>query len=240
MNLKTCKNVSLDKAGVDAWGIYVLFVETDKWNNSYEHRVFLADNLVCQYKLPIGGAKTRTTWTRNKFTNRADALAWLENSEGKAYGGSLRWQELRAMVGAPVLVQLTESDVENVRKGLMPNARYRGQQKHTGIYGKIDMITPLAFNLKGGLPTAARPAASMVAASAASMTSASLTGSTATVTPLSVDGMPVGGSFTVPAESMTITVVPPSHSHTVDIDAIAEAITLHHHAADEPIGDEPF
>lgn len=185
-HLKACKNVSLDKAGVDAWGIYVLFVETDKWGSTYEHRVFLADKLVCQYKLSIGGAKTRTTWTRHNFDNRADALAWLDGSTTKVYGGSLRWNDLRAMVGAPVLVQLTESDVENVRKGQMPAARYRGQQKHTSIYGKVDMITPLAFNLKGGLPNAdkLRP-----------------------TPPVPVTGSPAGSltfPLTVPGESMTI------------------------------------
>jgi hypothetical protein len=215
-HLKACKNVSLDKSGVDVWGIYVLFVETDKWGSTYEHRVFLVDKLICQYKLPIGGAKTRTTWTRHNFDSRADALAWLDGSTTKIYGGSLRRNELTAMVGAPVLVQLTESDVESVRKGRMPAARYRGQQKHTSIYGKVDMITPLAFNLKGNLPVLPRPATSMIAASAAALTG---TVTTATITPLSADGSPAGSlTFPVPAESVTITL----------------------HNVDEPIGDEPF
>lgn len=222
-HLKACKNVSLDKSGVDVWGIYVLFVETDKWGTQYEHRVFLADKLVCQYKLPIGGAKTRTTWTRHSFDSRADALAWLDGTSTVIYGSALRWNELRAMVGAPVLVQLTESDVESVRKGRMPAARYRGQQKHTSIYGKVDMITPLAFNLKGNLPVLPRPATSMITASASALTSSGvLTGTTvttATITPLSADGSPAGSlTFPIPAESVTITL----------------------HNVDEPIGDEPF
>ena len=218
-HLKACKNVSLDKSGVDVWGIYVLFVETDKWGTQYEHRVFLVDKLICQYKLPIGGAKTRTTWTRHNFDSRADALAWLDGTSTVTYGGALRWNELRAMVGAPVLVQLTESDVESVRKGRMPAARYRGQQKHTSIYGKVDMITPLAFNLKGNLPVLPRPATSMITASAGVLTGTTVT--TATITPLSADGSPAGAltfPIKIPAESMTITL----------------------HNVDEPIGDEPF
>lgn len=219
LHLKACKNVSLDRSGVDAWGIYVLFVDTDKWNNNYEHRVFIADKLVCQYVLRVGGAQTRTTWTLSKFQSRDEAIDWLTGEDPtRTYGGLLRRDNVKsAMVGAPVLVQLTESDVESIRKGRMPAARYRGQQKHQTIYGKVDAVTQLALNLNGGFPTAPRPA--LIAADSGIPT-VTLTASSATIT-------------TTTAGSHTHSYTAPVHTTwSSSIDAPV--------AFDEPINDEPF
>lgn len=216
-HLKECKNVSLDKAGVDAWGVYVLFVDTNKWGENYEHRVFIADKLVCTYRMEIGGAKTRTTWQRRNVDSREEALAWLAGTSTKAYGGALAPVQNRAMVGAPVLVQLTESDVENVRKGRMPNARYRGQQKHTSIYGKVNAVTALAFNLKGGFPDPSiRPEPVPV--------------STLTVTPATPEYTSTP-TTAVTTSSWTTSVIEAS---TGEIEVVV------HNVASGPVGDEPF
>lgn len=121
--MKPNKHVVLDKAGVDAWGIYIASVS--KW---HETRAFVVGNMVCKYSRAFGNA--RTTW---KGTTWPNTEAALEFASKVASSDSV-------LFGSPILVQLTDSDVELVKAGKMPNARYRGQARHEALYGKVSGV----------------------------------------------------------------------------------------------------
>lgn len=121
--MKPNKHVALDKAGVDAWGIYIASVS--KW---HETRAFVVGNMVCKYSRAFGNS--RTTW---KSTTWPNTEAALEFAAKVASSDSV-------LFGSPILVQLTDSDVALVKAGKMPNARYRGQARHEQLYGKVSGV----------------------------------------------------------------------------------------------------
>lgn len=118
--LKLDNHVVLDKSGVDAWGLYIGLVSP--W---HETRLFIAGKVVCKYSRAFGNA--RTTWKGTTWPNTEAALSYASKASSAD----------SIIVGSPILVQLTDSDVALVKAGNMPAARYRGQAKHEQLYGKV-------------------------------------------------------------------------------------------------------
>lgn len=122
--------------GVDAYGMYIGVVVYNRNDGRLvqEERFFLADRTLCTYVRSYG-SKRGSTWTAEKLENGAAAVQKLREHLAELEGHP--WKGVET-VGLPYLVELTASDVESIRKGEPPYARYAGSVATEAAVGKID------------------------------------------------------------------------------------------------------
>ena len=126
----------------DAYGIYVEAVIYDPTDTGSPFRRvvkgFLAENMVVAQVRDKG--KKAARWTFRTYRDHDEARAkfqrWIQNSTpGSDSGYAIQ------MRGRPQLVQMNAQDVESIRAGRMPAARFAGFNEITHTEGKLDDAT---------------------------------------------------------------------------------------------------
>jgi hypothetical protein len=138
MTTPTAKIVKTDRIdrhdGIDAYGLHIEYLrfyrESMKLHSQVQ--VFLTGNNVYVYQRAKGSKKAR--WSGLQYADHAAAReqvrTLLAKSESDSIGAVVR--------GVPTLVQLTESDIESIKNGQKPSARYDGGTRNNRLFGKID------------------------------------------------------------------------------------------------------
>lgn len=135
--------------GVDAYGLYLDLVVYDTASKKLarQERFFIVNRMVCRYVRTVG--YKRAAWKAKVYENGDEAVKWLSqyltDLESSEWGVEL--------VGKPYLVELTAADVEAIKKGETPYARFAGTVALDSTVGKVnDDWVPgsTAAKVKGG------------------------------------------------------------------------------------------
>lgn len=129
--------------GVDAYGLYFEVVEANTVSGlvSWYSRIFIAGTSLSVYRRQ--GDTTRTTWKLYQYPT-VEATEHAAARYLKSSNAVLR--------GAPILVQLEPVDIAGIADKKMPGARYRGNNKHEQVFGKLlegITVTPVAMSARG-------------------------------------------------------------------------------------------
>src|SRR5262245_26072819 len=127
-------DVVFKRDGVDSYGLYVEVVRYSKTNQTLRQhvRLLLAEDTV-SWQARDAGAK-QGKWYVQAAANHDGARKYLTDKlrsfETSSFGAELR--------GEPVLLQLTPTDVDQVRRREAPYARYAGTHHLEKKLGKVD------------------------------------------------------------------------------------------------------
>lgn len=118
--------------GVGAYGLYVDYViysSGDPANLLRQERRFLVQNLLCVYSRTSGDK--RAAWRVYSFPDHDNARkALTDNMERHKDRTEVQYQ--------PLLVEMTESDMDAIAKGETPYGRFGGVVATEKAVGKID------------------------------------------------------------------------------------------------------
>lgn len=125
--IRRTPNLAATSRGIAEFGVYAEFVNLNSSGQVYEViRMFAAREMLCTYQRRV--TDSRTVWRGNK----ANGKTAVELMEQRVAGlGRM------IMRGAPMLVQLEPSDVDQLNKNVMPNARYRGSAAFEKLHGAL-------------------------------------------------------------------------------------------------------
>jgi hypothetical protein len=137
---KDDRSVVLKKnGGTGAFGFYVDYILYAKSTNKLirQDRFFLAENLLCRYSRKAG--EKRAAWRAENYAAPAAARAALikeveHRGSYSGYGGL-------EIVHQPLVIELTVADLEAIRNGGMPEARFTGTITVEKAVGKVDDVT---------------------------------------------------------------------------------------------------
>lgn len=116
--------------GVGTYGLSVDYVVVDKDGRLVrQERRFLAMNMLCRYSRTNG--MKRASWKGATFPTHTDARAAMLTDVAEDNSTSV-------MVAAPVAVELTAADVDQIKKGEMPHSRHSGVVATEKVAGKVD------------------------------------------------------------------------------------------------------
>lgn len=117
--------------GLDAYGIFLNYVMYNPSTGvlEQEFRYFVADDIVCKYARMSGNK--RAAWNTYKTSDHAAALEMLREAI-KALP-----QNCEQLHDA-LIVELTEADLDNLRKAEAPVARFAGSDQVQKVLGKVD------------------------------------------------------------------------------------------------------
>lgn len=129
------KTDHIDKRnGVDAYGLQIEFVrygaETGRLISQVQ--AFLALNTIFLYERKAGAKSAR--WQSKSYDTQEEARDALRKVVENADAGPNHTE----IIGEPVRVQLTETDVTAIKEGLKPTARFDAGLRNTRLFGKID------------------------------------------------------------------------------------------------------
>ena len=128
--------------GLDAYGIFLNYVMFHPTTGALEQefRYFVAGDIVCKYAR-INGNK-RAAWNAYKTPDHDAALDMLRRAV-EALPSNTEQLHL------PLIVELTEADLDNLRKGEPPVARFAGSDAVQKVLGKVNDETwlPKAWGL---------------------------------------------------------------------------------------------
>jgi hypothetical protein len=122
--------------GVGAYGLYVAYVvySTDTQKLLREDRYFLYDRMLVRYSRKNGDK--RAAWRARQYEDFDKAQKELtQEIERRATYEDFVALEL---IHTPLLVELTEADIEAVAQGEAPTARHEGTRVTEKVTGKID------------------------------------------------------------------------------------------------------
>jgi hypothetical protein len=122
--------------GVGAYGLYVAYVVYSTKTNKLlrEDRFFLYDRMLVRYSRKTG--EKRAAWRARQYPDHVRAKKELvEQIELRStYEGFVALE----IVHMPLLIELTEADIEAVAQGEAPVARHEGARISEKVTGKID------------------------------------------------------------------------------------------------------
>jgi hypothetical protein len=128
--------------GLDAYGIFLNYVmyRQDTGALEQEFRYFVAGDIVCKYARTNGNK--RAAWNTYKTADHDAALEMLHKAIESLPINT-------EMLHLPLIVELTEADLDNLRKGEAPVARFAGSDAVQKVLGKIndDTWLPKAWGL---------------------------------------------------------------------------------------------
>ena len=117
--------------GLDAFGIFVNYVmhHPETGELQQEFRYFVANDIVCKYARLKGNK--RAAWNTYKVADHAAALEMLHKAVEAL-------PENTVQLHLPLIVELTEADLDNLLKAEAPVARFAGSDAVQKVLGKID------------------------------------------------------------------------------------------------------
>jgi hypothetical protein len=125
--------------GTGAFGFYVDYILYAKSTGKLirQDRFFLAESQLCRYARKAGDK--RAAWRAEAYAAPAAArAALLKEIEHRASYGTHGGLEI---VHQPLVVELTVSDLEAIRNGSMPDARFTATTAVEKAVGKVDDVS---------------------------------------------------------------------------------------------------
>lgn len=123
------------ESGADAYGLYIDYVvySAESGRLIRQERYFLADNLLCKYVRERGNA--RAAWRAFPLPNHDDARDLLIRNIERYKASPELGVEMRHK---PLVVELSPTDCECVKKHEPPYARFDGNRIIERALGKLD------------------------------------------------------------------------------------------------------
>jgi hypothetical protein len=121
--------------GIDAYGLYVDYIVYSAGSGRLiqQERYFLVDNLLCKYVRTRGNK--RAAWRSFPLPTHDEGRALLRKNVNRYLVSASYGIE---MVYKPLLVELTSTDMDAVKKNEAPGARFDGTRVSEKMAGKID------------------------------------------------------------------------------------------------------
>jgi hypothetical protein len=123
--------------GTDAYGLFLDFIVYDASGLLRQERYFLADNILCKYVRQKGNA--RAAWRPFPLPSHDDARTLLLRNVMQ-YGKEDKGERIE-MVHQPLIVELTPTDIDALKRHEAPGARFAATDAITKAAGKIDDAT---------------------------------------------------------------------------------------------------
>jgi hypothetical protein len=117
--------------GLDAYGIFLNYVMYNASTGALEQefRYFVADDIVCKYARMSGNK--RAAWNTYKTADHDAAIDMLRKAIEAL---PVNTEQLHDAL----IVELTEADIDNLRKAEAPVARFAGSDAVQKVLGKVN------------------------------------------------------------------------------------------------------